>query len=77
MTGVTNKTAGAVAYKGFNEIYQTLRRICEKYSGLISTLECDSDKLQGLQDLEYELIDLQETAMYRSLMFRSSAELKR
>ena len=77
MTGVTKKTAGAVAYQGFNEIYQTSRRICEKYGELISTLECEDEKLQGLQDLEYELIDLREAAMYRSLMFRSSAELKR
>ena len=77
MTGVTNKTAGAVAYQGFNEIYQALRRICEKYSGLIGSLECEDEKLQGLQDLEYELIELQESALYRSLMFRSDAELKR
>ncbi len=77
MTGVTKKTAGAVAYQGFNEIYQALRRICDEYSGLISSLECEDEKLQGLQDLEYKLIDLRESAMYRSLMFRSEAELKR
>ena len=77
MTGVTNKTAGAIAYQGFNETYQALRRIVDKYSELIGSLECESEALQGLQDLEYELTDLREAVMYRSLMFRSEAELKR
>ena len=77
MSAVSSKTAGAIAYQGFDEAYQTLRRICEKYSELISSLECDSVKLEGLQELEIELTDLRESLMYRSLMFRSCAELKR
>ncbi len=77
MTGVTNKTAGAIAYQGFEETYQTLRRIVDKYSELINGLECEEEKLQGLQELECELIDFRESVMYRSLMFRSCAELKR
>lgn len=90
MTGVTNKTAGAIAYQGFREIYGTLKDLVCRYEKALDSLsgeisdgelnlsESGQDGLNELQEILNELTDLREAVMWREIMFRpENGELKR